>query len=250
MKHSNSNKSKNIAKVSHIICPAISLIAGLLAIGIICGTAPAVDTEGAAYGGGYDNQYSNNRGNNYNDDYDYDDDDYESSGKASEVTPTKAPTPTKTPTPTKEPTRVPERISTYKLVTKDVSWQEAEREAEEAGGHLATITDENEYQKVCEVADRSGLTYIWLGARVYSVSENWNKWIDGEEWTFEKWYPGEPSKTDKNDHVDELYLCMWNAKHNDADIGWTFNDQRNDIVADYASISGKIGYIIEFEDEK
>lgn len=114
MKHSNSNKSKNIAVGPHIICPVISLIAGLVAIGAIIGTAPALDTEGAAYGGGYDNQYSNNRGNNYNDDYgdshndyDYDDDDYESSGKASEVTPTKAPTPTKTPTPTKAPTPTP-----------------------------------------------------------------------------------------------------------------------------------------------
>ncbi len=141
-----------------------------------------------------------------------------------------------------------EKTSTYEYVVKDVSWQQAEIEAEEAGGHLAIITDEEEYYKVCEVADESGLTYIWLGARIDSTSDDWNEWIDGEEWTYDNWYPDEPSKVDANDNVDELYLCMWNAKYNGNEIGWTFNDQRNDMVADFSSVSGRIGYIIEFEE--
>lgn len=41
---------------------------------------------------------------------------------------------------------------------------------------------------------------------------------------------------------------MWNAKYNGNDVGWTFNDQRNDIVAAFPSVSGRIGYIIEFEE--
>ena len=56
------------------------------------------------------------------------------------------------------------------------------------------------------------------------------------------------SRIDTTDNEEELYLCLWNAKYNDSEIGWTFNDQRNDIVGAFPSISGKVGYIIEFEE--
>lgn len=144
----------------------------------------------------------------------------------------------------------PEKESTYQYVVKDVSWNAAKKEAEAAGGHLAVITSEDEYNTVCDIANESGLTYIWLGARIYSTDDSWDEqgWITGEEWTYDNWYPNEPSKIDTGDNVEELYLCMWKVKYNDSDIGWTFNDQREDIVADFPTISGKIGYIIEFEE--
>lgn len=143
-----------------------------------------------------------------------------------------------------------EKVSTYQCVKKDISWYEAEWEAEEAGGHLAAITSEEEYNKICDIANKSGLTYIWIGARINSLSEDWfdTGWITGEDWTFDNWYPNEPSRIDTTDDEEELYLCLWNAKYNDSEIGWTFNDQRNDIVGAFPSISGKVGYIIEFEE--
>lgn len=143
-----------------------------------------------------------------------------------------------------------EKVSTYQYVKKDISWNEAEWEAENVGGHLAVITSEEEYNKVCDIANESGLKYIWIGARIDSISDDWsdNGWITGEDWTFDNWYPNEPSRIDTNDNEEELYLCLWNAKYNDSEIGWTFNDQRNDIVGAFPSISGKIGYIIEFEE--
>ena len=144
----------------------------------------------------------------------------------------------------------PKKVSTYQYVQKDISWTDAEQEAEAAGGHLAVITSDEEYKTICEIADNSGLTYIWLGAKLDFASENWQDvgWITGETWTYDKWYPNEPSKIDSSDNVEELYLCMWNAKYNGNDVGWTFNDQRNDIVAAFPSVSGRIGYIIEFEE--
>lgn len=142
------------------------------------------------------------------------------------------------------------KISTYQCVAKDISWCDAEREAETAGGHLAVITSEEEYNSVCKCAESSGLTYIWLGARLYSISDNWEDegWITGEKWTYDRWYPNEPSRVDIGDNVEELYLCLWKAQYDGNDIGWTFNDQRNDIVADFPTVSGKIGYVIEFEE--
>ena len=142
------------------------------------------------------------------------------------------------------------KVSTYQVVAKDISWADAEREAEAAGGHLAVITSREEYDKICSLADESGLTYLWLGAKLDSISENWDEkgWITGERWTYDNWYPDEPSKIDASDNAEELYLCMWNVKYNGSSLGWTFNDQRNDIVADFPEVSGKIGYIIEFEE--
>ena len=96
--------------------------------------------------------------------------------------------------------------------------------------------------KIGEMADRSGLTYLWLGAKLQSDTEEWKQagWITGEDWTFDNWYPGEPSRQDA-DGTKELFLCMWKAKYNEEEIGWTFNDQRNDIVGAFPKIAGKVG---------
>ena len=148
-----------------------------------------------------------------------------------------------------EDAAVEEKVSSYEYVVKDISWSDAKREAEAAGGHLVVITTEEEYNRICEIASASGLTYIWLGATISSTDEEWGdgSWITGEEWSFEKWYPNEPSKIDI-DNTPEFYLCLWNAKYDGKEIGWTFNDQRNDIVAVLPKVSGKIGYIIEYEE--
>lgn len=148
------------------------------------------------------------------------------------------------------PETVRETVSSYECVADDCSWTDAKIKAENAGGHLAVITSEEEYDKICKIAKKSGLSYIWLGARIYSVDDEWSEvgWITGEEWTFDNWYPNEPSKYDSSDHAEEFYLCLWKAKYDGKKIGWTFNDQRNDIVADFPGVSGKIGYIIEYEE--
>ena len=36
---------------------------------------------------------------------------------------------------------------------------------------------------------------------------------------------------------------MWNVEGS----GWTFNDQRGDLIAALPSVSGAVGYVIEFE---
>ena len=146
--------------------------------------------------------------------------------------------------------KAPEIIHTYEVIAGDLSWEDAKNACEERGGYLATITSEEEYEKIGEMADRSGLTYLWLGAKLQSDTEEWKQagWITGEDWTFDNWYPGEPSRQDA-DGTKELFLCMWKAKYNEEEIGWTFNDQRNDIVGAFPKIAGKVGYVCEYERE-
>ena len=146
--------------------------------------------------------------------------------------------------------KAPEIIHTYEVIAGDLSGEDAKNACEERGGYLATITSEEEYEKISEMADRSGLTYLWLGAKLQSDTEEWKQagWITGEDWTFDNWYPGEPSRQD-TDGTKELFLCMWKAKYNEEEIGWTFNDQRNDIVGAFPKIAGKVGYVCEYERE-
>lgn len=139
----------------------------------------------------------------------------------------------------------------YEIVAADISWRDAKTACEERGGYLATITSQEEYDQICELANPSGLTYLWLGATLYSDDDEWenDSWITGESWTFDNWYPGEPSKHD-TDGTNEFYLCLWNAKYDGNDIGWTFNDQRNDLVTAFEFTKGKVGYVFEFETEE
>lgn len=144
----------------------------------------------------------------------------------------------------------PAGISVYQVIPGDVTWEEAEQACRERGGNLAVVSSREEFEKISMLAEQSGLNYLWLGARLDSDSDTWASkgWITGEEWTFEDWYPEEPSGRD-NDGTQEKYLCMWNAKDNGVDIGWTFNDQRNDILTGQTDAAGRIGYVCEYQIE-
>lgn len=141
---------------------------------------------------------------------------------------------------------------TYEVIASDMTWQEAKKDCEARGGHLATITSMEEYETIVALLADSDLYYLWLGASLHSGYDEWedNSWITGEEWTLpsDLWYPGEPSKEDL-DGTKEYYLCLWNAKYEEQDIGWTLNDQRNDIVGSFPTLKGKLGYICEYETE-
>lgn len=164
--------------------------------------------------------------------------------------PAKTAKPAQTPNPSAKPTPEPVYIHRYEVIPGDVSWAEAKAACESRGGHLATITSESEYNEICAQADASGLTYLWIGGYPDSSADadHLYAWITGEDWTFEKWYPNEPSQTD-TDGTQEDCLCLWNAKYQGTDIGWTFNDQRNSLLAAFPSISGKIGYLCEYDIE-
>lgn len=133
------------------------------------------------------------------------------------------------------------KVNTYLLVEDDCTWEEAYEYCAEFGGHLVTITSEEEYAAVCEVIEGCGLTYLWIGATC-EEDGTWSEWITGEAWGYENWYPGEPTGTDA-DGTQENCLCLWNVN----DSGWTFNDMRNNLIGAVSSASGDVGFVIEFE---
>lgn len=201
-------------------------------------------------------RYENNNDNHGYTDYSQSSDtsyasaDITTTGDTADLTTTELMTETTTTEATTEAPKVYEHR--YEIIMGDITWTDAKAACEARGGYLATITSQEEYDQICALADQSNVKYLWLGANINSVDDTWgqNGWLTGEAWTFECWYPGEPSKTDL-DGTEEFYLCMWKAKmENESEATtWTFNDQRNDIVGAVPSISGKLGYVLEYEVE-
>ncbi len=153
------------------------------------------------------------------------------------IEPTAAPTaePVQTPTPTAAPVDVQ-----YILYTEDVSWDEAEAQCRSLGGHLATIKDQADYEKLCQLLDGSSVQYVWIGA--YRDSDGQIKWADGQSSDFYAWAQGEPSLTDSYDGETENYVML--VKQSDGT--WLYNDSRADPMAKYSSFySGKIAYICQ-----
>lgn len=155
--------------------------------------------------------------------------------------PTAQPTtpPSAAPTETPEPSKAPAEVQ-YMLYSEDVSWDEAERRCTELGGHLATIKDAADYEKLCQLLADSNAQYVWIGA--YRGDDGQIKWLDGKEHDFYAWAQGEPSMTDSYDGVAENYIML--VKQTDGT--WLYNDSRSDPMAQYSRFySGKIAYICQ-----
>ncbi len=155
--------------------------------------------------------------------------------------PTAQPTtpPSAVPTETPEPSKAPAEVQ-YMLYSEDVSWDEAERRCTELGGHLATIKDAADYEKLCQLLADSNAQYVWIGA--YRGDDGQIKWLDGKEHDFYAWAQGEPSMTDSYDGAAENYIML--VKQTDGT--WLYNDSRPDPMAQYSRFySGKIAYICQ-----
>ena len=131
------------------------------------------------------------------------------------------------------------RESSYQLFIEDVSWTEARDRCVEKGGHLVVISDDEELQKVIDLAGSYGVNMLWIGCHRVDGSLVWET---DEQVSVYPWGAGEPSYMDSYDGVYEDYVMLWNNN------GWVYNDSRNDPVADYpGAYSGKIAYVCEFE---
>ena len=133
----------------------------------------------------------------------------------------------------------------YVLVEEALSWQEASQRCQEMGGHLATITSQEEMDTITRMADAAGIRYLWLGGYTSydSAGHVFGHWVTGESFTFQAWGDGEPSRVDQ-DGTDEWYIMLWNIESLG---GWNWNDQRNDPVAVVPSMGDAMGFVCEFE---
>lgn len=158
-----------------------------------------------------------------------------------ETTPTPTvPVETVVPTETPTPTPTPKPEPTYEVVTANVSWADAEAAAEAKGGHLVVIDSAEKWTRVAQLADESGLTYVWIG--LHRTDSGELAWVKDNIDPVYNWAPGEPSVHDTNGAAEDYVLITRTSD------GWYYNDCIGDPAGRYPQFySGKIGYIIEID---
>lgn len=158
-----------------------------------------------------------------------------------EATPTPTvPVETVVPTETPTPTPTPKPEPTYEVVTADVSWADAEAAAEAKGGHLVVIDSAEKWTRVAQLADESGLTYVWIG--LHRTDSGELAWVKDNVDPVYNWASGEPSVHDTNGAAEDYVLITR------TNSGWYYNDCIGDPAGRYPQFySGKIGYIIEID---
>ena len=158
-----------------------------------------------------------------------------------QTTPTPAvPVETAVPTETPTPTPTPKPEPTYEVVTADVSWADAEAAAEAKGGHLVVIDSAEKWTRVAQLADESGLTYVWIG--LHRTDSGELAWVKDNVDPVYNWASGEPSVHDTNGAAEDYVLITR------TNSGWYYNDCIGDPAGRYPQFySGKIGYIIEID---
>ena len=74
----------------------------------------------------------------------------------------------------------------YEIVPWTRGWEVAKADAEARGGHLATITSEEEWETIRNLFPLRDLLGCWLGASDAEEEGIW-KWVTGEPWDYARW---------------------------------------------------------------
>ena len=94
----------------------------------------------------------------------------------------------------------------YVKLPGDVSWNEAVIMAQNAGGYLATITDETEAEIITTLLSTPGHAATFLGGSDEAQEGVWT-WVTGEPWDYTNWYPGEPNAAYPNqDYLEAQHI--------------------------------------------
>lgn len=135
----------------------------------------------------------------------------------------------------------------YKIFYDTLTWEEAKAACEAKGGHLATITSEEEQQKLNLY--NAGNHNLWIGG--YKNADGQWCWVNGEPWTYENWGDGEPNNS-SNVVAGESCVAMWPVKWNDLANSNTYEQSgyicewEASNATEETQVEGYTGHLYEF----
>ncbi len=126
----------------------------------------------------------------------------------------------------------------YQFVPENVSWEEARARAVKMGGHLATITSQEEDAWI-------SATFVpriagkWANCKLGGIRQGKGRpwqWITGEPFTYTHWWPGEPNAPDAT-----AYLNLWRRRQESEVVQWDDSPLSKDPY--------NRGFLVEWDDD-
>ena len=133
-------------------------------------------------------------------------------------------------------------------IYSNFTWEEAEAYCESVGGHLVTITSQEEMNFITNelMNNTTNENCYWIGLQ--RDGDSW-KWVTGEEFSYQNWAANEPNNY-KN--KGENYVHLFGKEYtegNGTKLVGTWNDVTNEgasYAADFYALSN-FGYICEWD---
>ncbi|MDO4618411.1 MAG: lectin-like protein [Clostridia bacterium] len=111
----------------------------------------------------------------------------------------------------------------YELYDESMTWEDAKEYCEIVGGHLVTITSEEEQGFIENFIQKGDKNVYWMGLSEIGSENDW-EWTTYEGYDYENWGQGEPNNRGNesfgqivNKPFDTLVLGDWNDMKNQGD---------------------------------
>lgn len=139
--------------------------------------------------------------------------------------------------------------SIYSVYEDSLSWTDAKKFCENIGGHLVTITSEEEQNLVTDLIIGHKKELFWIGLNDTVTDGKW-EWVTGEEVVYTNWSSTEPSNGTHDSYGDEDYVHILAKKFNDTKPIGCWNDDHNYkiMTGDYRTANA--GFVCEIELDK
>lgn len=93
----------------------------------------------------------------------------------------------------------------YQRFDTGMTWEEAKEYCESLGGHLATITSQEEQDAVASVISGGNMDVYWLGGTAYDCVP---EWITGEEFVYNNFAESQPDNAYGGVHIEMQNVSM------------------------------------------
>ncbi len=139
---------------------------------------------------------------------------------------------------------------TYQRFDESLTWDEANAACMEAGGHLVTITSEEEQDFIESLMEEGNKKQYWIGMR----TSGGPTWVNGEAYDYSNWDRGEPNnqhKTNSSEDYVHIYNVANPAVYGSKRFKWNdmFGDNTYPGEEDNFSLE-HVGYICEWDNLK
>lgn len=133
----------------------------------------------------------------------------------------------------------------YKLYDQSMTWDQAKYFCETLGGHLVTISSQEEQIVIEELLTRGLRNSYWIGAEM-DANGLYTKWITGEGIYYTNYYDNQPDNCGYQEDVLQVYK---NNNGSGTCFGYWNDLNRNGTCYDQAFFGiQNIGFICEWED--